>query len=759
MNTEGQPGTGPGATRPPPDTTAARRSEQIARIIESRQPLAQAIEQVQYHFLHLSEALTALEQQRDRMIQMDEEGVSGRLRDIDLATLQYKLAAELESLDRLSHRFARDTLHIGVIGRARQGKSRLLQSLSGLTSTEIPDGDRQHCTGVRSTIYHNPGIPPYAEVWFYTIRGFLDEVIAPYYYQLRLGQPPDRLDEFAGKPLPALPSSLPTGYAEPQAKYEHLRRYRNTLDQYYRLLSSPSPRRISPQEVRNYVAQDTPDGQRSNVTHFAVREVKVVCSFPQEDVGQIAMIDLPGLGDTGIGDQERLIATLGQDVDVILFVRMPRAAGDQWSDVDVQLYDLARSALPDLPLDQWSFLVLNRTSAQSNNGDNVKNCRDLQDTLVSEGHMEVVDCLVADCANPEAVQHTVLDRVLSYLASHMTALDYRYALSCQDRLLSLQQDTHAELEKARQALGSVPTMASEFPLFQRLFKGVWDDLTGGLERLLKELSSQRSRENPVFEAHVEQALEVCRTDTVLPSIEDIEIRRDRFGSYEMAYQEYLHELRTHLTRHFLALDEGLRLSTDEVKEQVAAVLVQQGRLGALTPARGVDFLRAMVDQMPAEYPLLRTSFETLATFELSYRGFIQYRIRRTLDELTPDLTSLALSSHPSVYEVLECLRSLYHETLYKVRLALTTWLSEPNEVAFAIAEEFTDQVLRARGAREGWEQFYYEVRADIWASEFQRFGESSIVRRQWQEAIQRVEEASRPDQFQFLTEEGEREGV
>jgi hypothetical protein len=68
----------------------------------------------------------------------------------------------------LKNRFSRDTLNIGVIGRARQGKSRLLQSLTGLSAAEIPDGDRQHCTGVRSTIHHSNSVDTYGEVWFHT---------------------------------------------------------------------------------------------------------------------------------------------------------------------------------------------------------------------------------------------------------------------------------------------------------------------------------------------------------------------------------------------------------------------------------------------------------------------------------------------------------------------------------------------------------------------------------------------------------------
>lgn len=195
-----------------------------------------------------------------------------------------------------------------MVGRARQGKSRLLQSLTGLTSAEIPDGDRQHCTGVRSTIHHKLTVDTYGEVWFHSERSFLDEVIAPYYEKLRLGTKLITIEEFAREPLPPKPSNIP-GYAEPGAMYEHLGRYHGNLAKYRQLLVAPSPRRIARDEIREYVAQDSPEGERVFFNYLAVREVKIVCNFPNSDVGQIALVDMPGLGDTGVGDEERLVRT------------------------------------------------------------------------------------------------------------------------------------------------------------------------------------------------------------------------------------------------------------------------------------------------------------------------------------------------------------------------------------------------------------------------------------------------------------------
>jgi hypothetical protein len=47
---------------------------------------------------------------------------------------------------------------------------------------------------------------------------------------------------------------------------------------------------------------------------------------------------------------------------------MPKSSGDYWADVDVRLYDIAHDALVNLPINLWSFLILNRTDANSKNG-------------------------------------------------------------------------------------------------------------------------------------------------------------------------------------------------------------------------------------------------------------------------------------------------------------------------------------------------------------------------------------------------------
>lgn len=729
------------------------RAAQIDSIIQKRHPLAERIGLVEANLRSLATNLRDLEEHRNAIIaKVDDAVVIGYLREIDFPKLHACIEAELQALSKLRMRFSRDTINIGVVGRARQGKSRLLQSLTGLTTAEIPDGDRQHCTGVRSTIHHNAEVEAYGKVWFHSERSFLEEVIAPYYEKLRLGPRPANLDLFATQPLPPLPSDL-AAYAEPGAMHNHLKRYYENVDKYRHLLRSSTPEKITTDRIREYVAQDTPDGQRIFFNYLAVREVEITCKFPNDEVGKIALVDMPGLGDTGIGDEERLVKTLGQDVDIVLFVRMPKSSGDYWADVDVRLYDIACDALTDLPIHLWSFLVLNRTTTGSKNGDNWNNCQDLASSL-AEKRIRVIEHMVANCSDRKEA-NAVLDLLLSHLTSNITSLDRQYASACQERLHQLQAMVSTELEKALHALNYAHQKGNWFPLFEQLFDEFWDSLATGLEELLEELREQRNLPDMDFKQQVDAALRACKEDTGIPSKDQIEIRRNRLGGYPNAYYEYLNEIRAHLSQHFLLIDKALKRGLERVKSQVADVLIKRGHLHNLVPEQGTKFLECMVDQLPEELvpgqpSKLKLGFHILASFGLSYRGLIQHRIRQHLDDLTPNETQLQLSLSPNAQEVLNCLNTLHAEAIYKCRTALDDLLAEPSQAAFAIVEEFVDRILRAEGVKTEWRIFLEEVRSEVWLDQFQQLGERTRTRREWLDSVEQAMESNQQKLMRFL---------
>lgn len=745
------------------DSAATPRATQIARIIQKRRPLAQKIETVEINLKTLSAALRQLEKQRDQLLdRVGDPGTAGRLKEIDCSTIQRSIDTELAALNSLKSRFSRNSLNIGVVGRARQGKSRLLQSLTGLSTSEIPDGDDQHCTGVRSNVHHNSEVgETYAEVWFHTERSFLDEVIAPYYEQLRLGSRPRSLQDFADIPLPELSKEL-AEKRQAAAKYDHLCRYHQNLHKYRDALSEPSPRRVPKHEIREYVAQDTVDRRRIYFNYLAVREVKIVCSFPNVDIGQIALVDMPGLGDTGIGDEERMIKTLGQDIDLVLFVRMPKSTGDFWAKEDVELYDMANSSLIDLPIKEWSFMVLNHISGSS---DNRRNCESLAATM-SEKHIDVQDVVIADCADSTEAQSQILDRVLHYLGQRVELLDRQYASACQDRLIQLQRTVAIELEKAKDAWRQA-SKDDWFPKFIELFGKFWNDLTRELERLTSSMISERDTEDKNFKAAVDSAIAACRSEPGIPELEQIQQKCYAAGAYMTAYAECLHEVRTHLSKQFLSLDIALKESLEEAKSRVVGVLKNHGKLEKIAEGNSSsEFLKQLAEKIPENLVGLRLGFQTLATFDLQYRGLVQHRIRRHLDVLTPNRTTYKLEGgfldkwidiktgriHTSspAEKIVNNLSKAQAEAVNNCEKELKSLLREPSQAGFAIVEEFVDRVLRAEGVRIEWQIFLQEVASDVWIDEFGTTMERTQLRRDWIQRIGEVDHAKQPDALNFL---------
>lgn len=730
------------------------RAVQIKHIIEQRQPLANQIEIVENNLKGVVNSFQELKATHDRLSSsVSDPTLVNRLNETGyVSSAIERINMELNALEKLQARFSRSTLNIGVVGRARQGKSRLLQSLTGLTKAEIPDGDDQHCTGVRSNIYHKPGIETYAEIFFHSEYSFLNEVIAPYYQQLNLDNVPQSIELFADSPLPEL-NSIST--ALDQAKYEHLGKYHQHISKYRQFFQQTTPLRIDKEKIRQYIAQDTIEGDRIYFNYLAVKKVDIYCSFPNQDIGQIALVDMPGLGDTGIGDAERLIKTLGQDIDMVLFVRMPKSTGDFWAKEDVELYDLANSALTDLSIDEWSFMVLNHVATS----DNYKNCLSLKKDITNQ-HINVRDVIIANCANQIEAQTAVLDRIIDYLTHRIDVLDNKYASSCQSRLLETQQQINSELYKAKTIFGH--TKNDDWSRhYVRLFRQLWDELREELEGLIRSMIQQRDTEDSSLKLAVKQAIEHCRSHPGIPKVEQILKKRDRHASFESAYSECQHEVRTRLSKRFLSLDKALEESLESAKSKVVRVLTEHGKLRNIAKGDGTEFLSDLENRIPEDLKSLKLGFRTLATFDLQYRGLIQHRIRKHLDVVTPDRTKYKFndlfsnffgqpnSNEEKAKKIHHNLRQAQTEAVNNCEKELKNLLIEPNQAGFAIVEEFVDRVLRAEGIREEWEIFLQEFADLVWQEEFESIGANEQLKKEWLSTIAKVEQKAKLEDFQF----------
>lgn len=600
-----------------------------------------------------------------------------------------------------------------------------------------------------------PDDPPYADVWFYSERAFLGEVIAPYYHDLGLGALPQTISDFRYNPLATLPPDKQR-LAENRQKYNHLQRYQDQFSKYGNLLHAGSPRRIQHDQIREYVAQDTVDGTGEYFNFLAVREVRIVCSFPLTHVGQIALIDMPGLGDTGVGDQERLVKTLEEDVDIVLFVKRPGALGANWEDVDIQLYDIAQKALTKIPLERWSFMVLNRVGRVGDPDSNVHNCISLKNKLNTIA-IKVAQCIITDCSQSAEVNHSILGKVLDYMSKNITALDEEYARASQESLDILHNEVNAMLAKARD-VWSISASSDDLSgdAFDDEFERLWDVIQISLENLKRQLQAKRDESDKqkeqdgaqaAFRVYLNQALTKCQS-IKLPSLQEISDTRDaNGGSYSTAYDIHLNRIRTEMISHLSSLDRGLKLSIISTKNEVAKVLQNEGLLGKLTPAMGVTFLKFIYEQIPDEFVKLKEAFGNFYFFEIRFRGFLLYRIREKIKPLEPDEAVKATVSTPKhIYELLENARD---ETVWKLK-SIRKWVGDLDRVAFALVEEFVDQAIRAKKVRKEWKRFYRGRKREIWPNEFGALEKQVNLRNEWQKELERVSQANQPNSLRLI---------
>jgi hypothetical protein len=192
-------------------------------------------------------------------------------------------------------------------------------------------------------------------------------------------------------------------------------------------------------------------------------------------------------------------------------------------------------------------------------------------------------------------------------------------------------------------------------------------------------------------------------------------------------------------------------------------------LGELAPGyENAAYLQQIALKIPQDCPDLKLAFDQLSNFELLYRGFIQHRIRKHLDALTPDLTSYHYNPHqkkqidtgffgvnPQTAPLIEAeqvllnLEKAHRRALTGCIQELTNLLDEPSLAAFTIAEEFADRILHAQNTRKEFRRFLSKYRKDVWPASFKQSEELRTIALNWKTAVNTLEPFQGKTRYQF----------
>jgi hypothetical protein len=648
-------------------------------------------------------------------------------------------------LQRLETRFSRSTLNLGVVGRARQGKSTLLKSLSGLGDEAIPTG-RDFTTGAASILLNEPSMDAgdaEATIHFHDEASFLRDVVKPYWQSNFLdleAMLPHSVEEFSKMRLPEKPGPHCNDMVTGETLLKELVKVQQDLPAFRERLTGAVKEKVSKESIRAYVAQtDASEGRIS--TWRAVRRAEIRCAFPKREVGRIALVDTPGLGQITAGLEDYVRETLGGALDFVLFVRLPPEQGPVIQKEDTQLYNLLTLAVPELPLAEWCALVVNQTPSNAAVLDIFERHVD-ESAMRFAGGRNRVDCKDAEGAGG------LLLKVLDYVVAHLPLLDGRLLAAAQRDLAAFTDECDKLLARARNGFPQGNAVVADEETINSQFEFQWEGLGVGLHTLLEKYR----HDDQVKEAEITFNAALAGVKARINGGCGISIEEARRGINapdlgEAWFANQRHRLRTLLTGYFEELDNCLEEIFNKMRLQVLEILLRKEDGGGLEPllntAAQEGGQRSPWESLGIVCRECNGSnfakiFERLSSASLSFRGFIQHRI---LDKMSA-LSEWTKSGDPTAFHfpgsnAEDCQKVLdlaWRNAGEKAYHSVAEMACEVGLARWAFTLEFVDGILRSGGAKAAerfWRIFYKQSRGVIWPDVFQKLQYDAVARAEW----------------------------
>ena len=655
------------------------------------------------------------------------------------------------SVSNLSKRFSKPTINIGVAGKARQGKSTLLQKISGLSNTEIPTSDELPCTGTKSKIYHSDGTA-YARIDFYTKEEFLKEILYPYFEKLAL--PHLAAIEHFRTPLPELDPQESQKKNLDKAVYEQLKLIHQAFPSFFDLLSKSSET-IDLQDIPEYVTQS-----QGRVKYLAVKTAHIYTKFPHHEVMGLCLVDLPGL-EAAQGHERKLVSSLEYEVDAAILVKLPSAQGTQYDIDDYKVIDLINNSVQEVDLSNWLFIVLNQLHDESNEKQ-VQLLKYHPPQTYSQPNI-----LIADCSDPVEVEKHVFSVILKHIEQHLESIDHQYIKKLADRMENIFFSLQDILGRHRQFFSPERAEMSMETEYADLFTQFLEELTIGLEDLVSDGQYELNAFDEEFKNSVEEICEAAKHNPPIPLSSDLAKQFKIRGGWPEVIQPQLNHLRAHLTQHLAThLDAFLQTKIDRVLQELLRRIFPPSLLKIL-PKKGVELdprtavkeLQKVLDKQ--EYMKLYESFEYILKFNFSYHSHFHYRVRKEMGALNTYTSASTNEIIPSdatrenvkekAEEIAKGLENLYQQTIYRVKKKLTEEMqADPANAIFALIEEIKDRFIRTKGIEREWRKFLYPIRSQVWAETFGRFDKEVLLRKQWLQMIDTVLKCAQGVKSDFL---------
>lgn len=765
--------------------------EQIQRIIAKRSERMPVIEEKLRVLDEIQERVSRMESVRAQMLQPDGSPIPDSrfapmlqknpdmvwgLQTLDFTAVHGALTEAREALNDYKTRCARRTVNISVVGKARNGKSELLKAISGLGNQVIPAFDSTDCTGAPSIIYNEPGSQLRAQLRFKTRREMLE--MAQRYLDKLIPNPGEqpylqRMEDISRLDMDKIRDKVPMGSAE-GVKIKYLAKLVDHYGEWAPYADSAPITLDDEAQIMTFVAQNNgveigQPGREEYYRYLAVDTCEITCSFPQEGIGSVCLIDTIGLGDHTEGIMDSMLKTVREQSDAVIFNHMPKDGTGEGLPGDVtKIYKSIQMTCGDKNLGKWMFYSINHV-AQSKKGlaSNTQFCQSALKMLSESKWLGAENARIIDMMDTEAVQKDFLLPLLSSLLENLDGIDETYRTPAEEALQALWAEYNTLCSRAQKVLCSdIRSNASLAPLINKLTEQGLKALRAELFRERRSWLEKRDQPCAVLYGNAENIfLRMTQENfknAYLPKQSEILNELESGIVPSTLYTDYANAIRTHISRDFLEVDAQLKAVIAEMKNELASMLYEKCNMKQLCviPEGEQPVYKWLYDfsenVLGNDYPNIRLAVEALADFEFSVKGFLTYEVRCCLDELDMSITNIPPLINVQNGNLNRTAMSIYsnlHRTLCHIASTLKDTIKElcikPNRAMFAEVADFCDRIYYSEDSEMEWRNFYANQSSMLWAEELRQQQTVGILFQDWLDLVEALQQYNKKSVFEL----------
>ena len=708
---------------------------------------------------------------------MEKVSELGEIANYDLTALNNSLKLYKEQIVRLRKRFERKNVQISLVGKARHGKSCVLQAMTGLNDDTIPTSSETDCTGAISIIYNWDKKDQFEmDVDYYTPEEFINAVNKKLECFFGKGHPYQvhTLEQIASLPESAFKNSE----TEQKGFYND---YVSRFCQYKDCFGPAAVRHFdSTENVVEYVAKykifkkekDIPDSYRqkgyfierreqNNIVdykvHFAnfvtIKKAVMSTHYPNADTTKIVAVDTIGLGNalTNDTDEENMFNVLREDTDMAIFTykiipgsesELPKFITDSLD----KIFGKLSGMFPEL----WVTCLLNEYGSGAPSFDgrpadyasykNVVN--QIYEGVASTGFGKDIHdkklltiCKTINALDKDEVNSQFVLPALRQITEKLPEIDQAMANAANDTGKIVANEIHTLCEKLVAIKSKVAELNPQrYKQFKENFTKL--QLRKQLENLRHELREQREEGNPTISNDLKEQLD--KIDEAIPSIEQMETilaSMDVFAP-QVGVAIIILNVYAKILKDMKAVSsKSISTIQLDVKNRVANILFEYGLWNKLSMvnvdevAQPIERLKAFSEQKLSLYPNLQQVIQSVLDFKMNIEGLLYSTCILQCENLKkyPDVSHLSDVSEvvnatneflqlqvPDIRKKLELDFGIRKDVLGPKKNNLS--LKMPNLLVWCMVDTFY-QELASQECLNELESFYMEYQDTFWESQ------------------------------------------